>query len=317
VNSKNSLLKIVLLDVDAIGRDLDFSALENLGTCNFHSYTSADEIIERASNADIIITNKVKIQKTHLTNLPNLKLICIAATGMNNIDLKACEDLSIEVKNVKGYSTSSVVQHTFCFALNLLTSAPQYYNYTASGAWLKSKVFTNLDYTNRDLEDKVWGVIGLGSIGKKVAMIADAFGAKVQYFSTSGLNNNSDFEQVELNTLLKTSDIISIHAPLNEKTKNLIGAHELSQLKEKSILINMGRGEIIDSQALADKIKKEDSYFGIDVLENEPYLENDPIFLVKEYKNLLLTPHTAWASKEARSRLLIGIIENIKLCFNL
>lgn len=316
-NMQNSLNKIVILDHCAIGNDLDYSELEKIAPCDFYSFTKAEDILERSDNADIIITNKVELNKEVLIKLPKLKLICVAATGMNNIDLEYCEKAGIKVLNVKGYSTASVVQHTFCFALNFLTSAQEYYRYTASGEWLNSPVFTSLDYSNTELENKSWGIIGLGTIGKKVATIAKAFGAQTSYFSTSGLNHDHDIPELDLETLLRTSDIISIHAPLSDRTYNLISKKELSFLKPGAILINMARGQLINSKDLAEKIELNDSYFGIDVLENEPYLKDDPIYKVKNKKNLLLTPHTAWASKEARSRLLSGIVENIKLTFNL
>lgn len=307
-------MNIVLLDAQTLGNGFS-KAIEKLG--NFKSYqtTKPNEIIQRTIDADIVLTNKVVLDQEILENLPKLKLICITATGMNNVDLDCAEKLNIQVKNVANYSTQSVAQHTMMLALNLLGKQNYYDQFVKSGKWANSEIFTHINdnFELYDLENKNWGIIGFGNIGQRVAMLAQAFGANIKYYSTSGKNTNSKFKQEEnLENLLTNSDIISIHAPLNKNTKNLIAKKELLMLKKDSILINVGRGGIVNEEDVADILKEKDFYYGCDVLEKEPMIQNHP-FLNKEIQHkLIITPHIAWAYKESRERLLQGIEKNIK-----
>ncbi|RAX54649.1 hydroxyacid dehydrogenase [Helicobacter sp. 16-1353] len=307
-------MNIVILDAKTLGNS-NLDGIAKLGKISIYQTTNQKDVIKKAKDADIILTNKVILDANTLKKLPNLKLICVTATGMNNIDLEAAKKLKIEVKNVANYSTQAVAQHTLMFALNLLGKQNYYDKYVKKGKWAKNDIFTYICSKNElyELENKNWGIIGFGNIGQKVAQLAQAFGANVKYYSTSGKNVVKGWEQEEnLQELLKNSDIISIHAPLNEKTKNLITKKELSLLKKDAILINMGRGGIVNEKDLAKVIKKKDFYFACDVLEVEPMAKNHP-FLDKKIQNkLLLTPHIAWAYKEARKRLLEGIQNNIK-----
>ncbi len=307
-------MNIVVLDAMTLG-DSNLGEIEKLGKLTVYQTTAAKDIIKRAKDADVILTNKVVLDSTTLKNLPNLKLICVTATGMNNVDLESAKKLKIKVKNVVNYSTQSVTQHTFMFALSLLGKLNHYDKYIKKGKWSKSETFCHLSkkYEIYELQNKQWGIIGFGNIGQQVAQIAEVFGANVKYYSTSGENNTQGFERENsLENLLKNSDIISIHAPLNEKTKNLISKKELSLLKKDAILINVGRGGIVNERDLAKVISKQDFYFASDVLESEPMTPNHP-FLDKKIKNkILLTPHIAWAYKETRKRLLDNVAENIK-----
>ena len=226
-------MKIVLLDKKTLGNDIDLSAFHKYGTFALHDITSKNDTIKKVKDADIIITNKVIIDKNVLDNAPNLKLICVAATGMNNIDLEYASSKNIVVKNVAGYSTNSVVQHTFSLAFYLIGKLKYYDEYVKSEQWIKSPIFTHLDKPFFEIADKTWGIIGLGEIGKKVANIASSFGADIMYYSTSGKNRDNKFQRVALEKLLKTSDIISIHAPLNEQTKNLLNHMNLNYLKKQ------------------------------------------------------------------------------------
>ena len=274
--------------------------------------TSPQETLERIEIADIVITNKVVITANMMEQTPRLKLICIAATGMNNIDLDAAKYKNIDVKNVAGYSTKSVVQHTFTMALYLLEKMAYYDHVVKSGEWENSGLFTDVSKPFYEISGKKWGIIGLGTIGKEVASIAEAFGAEVSYHSTSGENLTSAYPHKSLEFLFKDSDIISIHAPLNDNTLYLINELNLPYLKDKAILLNLGRGGIINETDLAFELDRREIYAGLDVLETEPIDLNNRLNEVKHKERLLITPHMAWTSIEARKKLLDGIVKNIQ-----
>ena len=273
--------------------------------------TAATERIERLKGADVVITNKVVIDKA-VMEATNLKLICISATGMNNVDLAHAKAKNIAVTNVAGYSTASVVQHTFALLFELTNRIKFYDEYVKNGEWVKSEIFTYLGADISEIAGKEFGIIGLGEIGRSVAAVARAFGANVSYYSTSGANKNSEFKQKSLDELLRSSDIISIHAPLNEKTRNLLGINEINLLKDDAIVLNLGRGGIVDETAMARAIDERNLRFGTDVLECEPMSENNPFLKVKNRANLVITPHVAWGSLEARKRLISLVVKNIE-----
>ena len=304
-------MKIVLLDAITFG-DTDLGDFEKLGEVVIYQKTKPEETLKRIEEADVVVTNKVVITKEMMEKSPRLKLIAIAATGMNNVDIQAAQELGIEVKNVAGYSTASVVQHTFAMLLYLLEHSRYYDDIVKSGTYSKSGVFTDVSCPFWEISGKKWGIIGLGAIGKGVAEVANAFGAEILYYSTSGKNSFAKYKKVELDELLKSCDIISVHAPLNEKTKNLIGYEELSKTKDRSIVLNLGRGGIIDEAAVAKIVDEKEMYIGLDVFEKEPLPENSPLLQVKNSDRLHLTPHIAWTSEEARKKLIEGVIANIK-----
>lgn len=305
-------MNIVLLDQKTLGDDLDLSSLSELGEVNTYGTTSKTETLERIQNSEIVITNKVVITREMMKETPTLKLICIAATGMNNVDLEAAKELGIEVKNVTGYSTTSVVQHTFTMMFSLLGKLSYYNQQVKSKTWSHSGLFTDVSKPFTELAGKQWGIIGLGTIGKGVANIAETFGAKISYYSTSGQNLINDYHHDDLETLLQTADIISIHAPLNEQTLNLINQSNLKHIKDGAILLNLGRGGLINEEDLAMELNKREIYVGLDVLTKEPIEEDNPLLAINNPKQLLITPHLAWASFESRKRLLEGIVENIQ-----
>ncbi len=305
-------MTIVFLDAATLGQT-DLSAFKRFGELTVYETTLSGETLERIKNADIVITNKVVITEHMMAASKQLKLICVAATGMNNVDLEAALNYNIEVKNVAGYSTNSVVQHTFSMLLYLMGSSCYYDRYVKEGLWCKSPVFTHLDRPFAEIAGKRWGIIGLGAIGKGVAHVATAFGAEVSYYSTSHKNDHAGYPQVGLSALLETCDIISIHAPLNANTKGLIAQSELLQLKEGAVLLNLGRGGIVDEAALARIIDVKDIKVGLDVLEYEPMHENHPLLHVKRSDALYITPHIAWTSIEARDLLVRKIVENIQI----
>jgi len=304
--------QIVILDAKTLGEDLDLSPLGDFGEVTTYQTTRPEETLDRIKTAEIIITNKVVITAQMMEEAPQLKLICIAATGMNNVDLDAAKTMGIEVKNVAGYSTGSVVQHTFAMALYLVEKLAYYDNAVKSGAWSKSGLFTDVSKPFYEISGKKWGIIGLGNIGKEVARVATAFGANVCYFSTSGENYGQKYPHVTLESMLQECDIISIHCPLNDKTQNLINASNLRLMKEGSVLLNLGRGSIINEADLAAELDKREIYAGLDVLTPEPIAEDNPLMKIKNQHQLLITPHIAWTSKEARVKLLKGIFDNIK-----
>jgi len=304
-------MHIVFLDTKTFGDDINLENFSELGDVTAYKKSNKKNTLERIQKADVVVTNKVIIDALMMRKLPKLKLICVAATGMNNIDLEEAKMLNIEVKNVVGYSTKSVVQHTFAMVLYLLEQSLYYDNY-AKKEWAKSDLFTNIDKPFFEISGKKWGIVGLGNIGKGVAKIASAFGADVCYYSTSGKNNNTDYKQVSLETLLQTCAIVTIHAPLNTKTEHLIESRHLKMMTDRSIIVNVGRGGIIDEFALASVIDEKEFYAGLDVLPKEPIQDNHPLLGIKHKERLHLTPHIAWTSIEARIKLLEGVYNNIK-----
>jgi len=303
-------MKIVLLDGLTLG-DSDLSCFSTLGEFTAYDRTEATQRLQHIADNEVIITNKVVIDEAIISANPQLKLICIAATGTNNVDLIAAKKANVEVKNVSGYSTESVAQATFAMLFQLLHQQRYYDQYTQSKQWCDSPNFTHISRPFTELKNKRWGIVGLGEIGRRVATLATAFGCEVCYFSASGNSYQTPYQQMDLQTLLASCDIITIHAPLNEHTNGLIDAGALQQLKPGAIMLNLGRGGIIDEAAMAKALDSLDIYHGSDVLAVEPMLKDHVYFDVKQQHRLVLTPHTAWASSEARQTLIEKIIDNI------
>lgn len=304
--------KICILDSSTLGES-DLSSINELGEVTCYETTSYEEVAERIKGQNIILSNKVLLNEGNMGKAENIDLICVMATGTNNIDLEYTKRKGITVTNVAGYSTGSVVQHTFALALYLLEKMAYYDNYVKSGAYANSPIFTDLAKPFQELNGKKWGVIGLGAIGRGVAEIAKAFGCEVIYYSTSGKNNNSDYRRVMLDELLSESDIVSIHSPLNETTSNLINYNNLAKMKKSAILINVGRGPIVNEEELAKALDEQlIGGAGLDVLSKEPINPDNPLLKIKNKDRLIITPHIAWASIEARDRLINEIVLNIK-----
>ena len=304
-------MKVVVLDALTFG-ETDLSGFDVFGEVDVYQTTSANQTLERITDADVIVTNKVVIDEEHMSGCKNLKLISIAATGMNNVDLEAAKKHGIEVKNVAGYSTDSVIQHTFSMLFYLIGHSKYYDDVVKSGDYSRSAIFTDVSQPFFEVKGKKWGIIGLGTIGRGVANIARAFGAEVCYYSTSGKNATTDFTQLELEDLLKTCEIISIHAPLNEQTQNLLDYNQLQMLQDNAVVLNLGRGGIINEEAVAKIIDERELSFGLDVLTKEPMLENHPLLAVKNKERLYVSPHIAWTSIEARDSLIALTIQNIQ-----
>ena len=304
-------MKIVILDRKTLGYDVSVDIFSKFGEVISYDTTKVNETKDRIKNADIILTNKVYVGKDELEN-SSVKLICVTATGMNNVDLEYTKEKNIEIKNVAGYSTSSVIQLAFSMIFYFVQKLTYYKKYVDEQNWQKSDTFTHIDVPFFELDNKRVGIIGLGEIGRDLAKKAKAFNCEVVYYSTSGQNTNSEYKSVTLEELLKTSDIISIHAPLNEKTKDLLGYKELNLIKEGAILLNLGRGGIINEADLAKILDEKDIFCGLDVVSKEPIEESNPLLKVVNKQRLLMTPHIAWASVEARKRLIEKVAKNIE-----
>lgn len=306
-------MKIVIMEANTLGKDVDLGLFQEFGDVVIYGESNPIENANRIKDADIIIVNKIPMNEEILRGAKKLKLICLTATGTNNIDFKYTKEHGISVANVKGYSTQSVVQHTFALLFYVYEKLAYYDHYVKSGEYTRSDIFSNFEVKFHELYGKTFGIIGLGEIGQGVAKIAELFGCKVVYYSTSGKNNNTDYERVDLPTLLRESDVVSIHAPLNEVTQDLIGEAELAMMKSDAILLNLGRGPIVNQEALAEALlNKSIGGAGLDVLAVEPMLPDNPLLKVQDSTRLIITPHIAWATVEARNRCAREVYLNIK-----
>ena len=304
-------MKIAFLDAATMG-NVSFEPFERLGEFVSYDNSTPEEARERVRDIDVLLINKVLVDKALIDSAPNLKLICIAATGVNNIDVEYAASKGIPVRNAVGYSTDSVVQSTFMHILSLVGGAPYFDASVKSGNYSRSGMFTDPNWNWWELAGKTIGIIGLGNIGKKVAHIAEAFGMNVCYFSTSGTGHCKDYPSLSLEELLRKSDIVSIHAPLNERTKDLIGREQLALMKPSAYLVNMGRGAIVVEKDLADAVDAGViAGAGIDVFVTEPVPEDHPYLRMAHPERMRLAPHVAWASVEARKRLIGIMAENI------
>ena len=304
--------KIVFLDEYSIaGRSLD--SITSLGEYTAYENTTKEQVVERLKGADVAITNKVVIDGDAMRQLPDLKLICVAATGMNNVDLESAKELGIEVRNAVGYSTTSVAETTLASALALARNIVYFDEYFHDGRYSKADRAFCYDRFTFEIRGKRWGIIGLGNIGREVARLASAFGCEVRYYSTSGAKRQEEYPAMELNELLEWSDIVSVHSPLNERTRGLIGIEELKRMKPTSIIINVARGGIIDESALAEALDKGYvSAAALDVFSVEP-LRTSPLYDIKDRYRLLASPHNAWSAAEAIDRLIECVAENIRV----
>jgi glycerate dehydrogenase len=305
-------MKIVFLETDSLGDDVDYTPFYNIGEVIKYNNSDANENSQRVREADIIVANKIPMNEELLQHAEKVKLICLTATGTNNVDFSYTNKRKIAVANVKSYSTKSVVQHTFALLFYVYEKLSYYDDFVKSGEYTNSDVFSRFDEKFNELFGKTWGIIGLGEIGREVAAVAKAFGCRIIYYSTSGKNNHSSYERVEFETLLKDSDIISIHAPLNAETENLIDKKALKAMKKTGVLLNLGRGKIIDEEALTWALEEEEiAAAGLDVLSAEPIAKDNPLLRIKDSTRLIVTPHIGWATVEARSRCLSEVYENI------
>jgi glycerate dehydrogenase len=305
-------MKIIFLDSATLGQDVSLEPIAALGELVCYESTSPEKVFERISDCEVLITNKVRIGKPQIDAAPRLKLICEAATGVNNIDVDYAASRGIPVRNVAAYSTESVVQTTFMHLLTLIQGRGYYDRFVKDGSYSNSGCFTCMDIAFNELDGKKLGIIGLGTIGGRVARVAEAFGMKVSYYSTSGTNHSSQYPSLLLDQLMAESDVVSVHAPLNARTDGLVGYRELSLMKRTAYLLNMGRGGIVVEADLARALDEGLlAGAGLDVFSAEPLPAGHPFLTMAHPERLSLTPHVAWASIEARKRLIAGIARNI------
>ena len=307
-------MKIKVLDADTLGADLDLSPLYPLGEVSVYGGTSKDELGGRLADAEVILLNKIKIDDSALSMAPSLRLICVLATGYDNIDLSACRAHGVAVCNVRGYSTDSVAQVTLSMALSLATHLAEYRQSVDSGAYTSGGVANRLTPVYHELAGKCWGVIGYGGIGKKVAAVAEAIGCRVLACRKNPAPNDNT---VSLDTLLREADIISVHTPLNESTRGLIDAEAIRKMKDGVIFINVARGAVTDEAVIADAVVSgKIGALGVDVYTAEPMPKEHPFWAILGRPNVCLTPHMAWGAYEARVRCLAESIANIEAFYS-
>ena len=306
-------MKIVFLDVKTIGEDMDLSGYEKLGEVVKYDFSTPEEAAERTRDADVLVLNKVPINQQTIGDAKKLKLVCVTATGTNNLDKEYLDSRGIAWRNVAGYSTESVAQHTFALLFYLLEHLPYYDDYVKSEKYVEDRMFTHFDRKFSEINGMTWGIIGMGAIGQRVAEIAKLFGCKVVYYSTTGKNHQPGYQQVSFEELLECSDIVSVHAPLTAETENLMNQAAFSKMKKSAIFLNLGRGPIVCEQALADALNQgQIRAAGLDVLCAEPMSAENPLRKIKDSDRILITPHIAWASVEARPRLMKIILGQIE-----
>lgn len=305
-------MKIVFLDALTIGAG-SFTALEDLGEFVGYGDSTPQEGLARVADCDVLIVNKFKVTPDLLDAAPRLRLVCESGTGMNNIDIEACAARNIPVRNVAGYSTDSVAQTTFMHILSLLGDAPHFDRAVKSGAYSRSRILTEVFTPFTEAAGKTLGIIGLGAIGRKVARIGEALGMRIGYYSTSGENHTSDYQEFSLDALLRTADVLTIHAPMNDRTRGLIGDRELALMKPTAYVVNMGRGGIVDEEALVRAVDSGTiAGAAVDVFTREPLPEDHPYMKAAHPERFRFTPHIGWGSAEARTRLVEGIAANIR-----
>lgn len=310
-------MKIVILERSSVGMDISVDCFNDFGPVSIYNNTAYEEINERVKDADVVIANKSKLNAETLKGADNLKLICEFATGFDNVDLDYIREKGIGLCNVRNYSTEMVAQHTFALALYLLEKLEHYDRYVKSGQYGNQKRFSNFDIPFNELAGKTWGIIGMGNIGQKVASIAKVFGCKVIFYSVTGKSTVTDYERVDFDTVLKESDFLSIHCPLSDITRDLIDGEALSKMKKTAFLINVARGPIVNQEALYEALVTEEiAGAGLDVLSKEPIDKDNPLGKIQDSNRLIITPHLAWASVEARTRCVSMTYDNIKAYIN-
>jgi len=305
-------MNIVVLERNSVGTDIPVDCYKDFGEVTYYRNTVAEDAAEKVKDADIIIANKCPMNAETLKDAPNVKLICEFATGFDNVDLDYCKRRGIRVANVRDYCSSAVAQHTFSLALYLLEHTRHYDDYVKGGAYGAQDRFSNFDLAFGELEGKTWGIVGMGNIGKRVAKIAEAFGCRVIFYSVTGKSTCTAYEQVTFDELLTQADFLSLHCPLSDLTRNLIDREALSKMKNTAILINVARGPVVSGRDLYDALTQgEIAAAGLDVLEEEPISEGNPLGQMKDSNKLIITPHLAWASTEARTRCVEEVYKNI------
>jgi len=306
-------MKIVVLERNSVGLDVSVDRIGTLGEVTIYPNTTADDVKEKITDAEIIVANKAPLNEETLKDAPNVRLICEFATGYDNVDLAYCKSRGIKVANVVNYSTDAVAQHTFALCFYVLEKLRHYDEYVKSGAYAAQDRFSNFDIPFTELAGKTWGIIGMGNIGRKVAAIACAFGCKVIFYSASGQSTCTEYERVDFDTLLEESDFLSLHCPLSDRTRNLINLDALKKMKKSAILINVARGPVVNDNDLYTALTENMiAGAGLDVISAEPIRKDNPLGSIRDSNKLIITPHLAWASIEARNRCVLETCRNIE-----
>lgn len=306
-------MKLVVLERNSAGTDVDVSCFEKFGEVVYYPNTVENNTAQRVKDADIIIANKAPLNENTLKDAPKVKLICLFSTGYDSVDVEYCKSRGIKVSNVVNYCTSAVAQHTLLLAMMLSEKITYYDEYVKSGAYSAQDRFSHFDRVFNELEGKTWGIVGMGNIGRRTAALARAFGCRIIFYSASGKSTCTEYERVEFDTLLKESDILSLHCPLTDRTKYLINKDALDKMKKTAILINVARGAVVNTKDLYQALVDEKiAAAGLDVLEKEPMEVSDPLYQIKDSTRLIITPHMSWASVEARTRLIGEVVKNIE-----
>ena len=306
-------MRIVILERNSVGTDVSVDSISKYGETTVYRNTTAEDVAERVKDAEIIIANKAPLNEATLKNAQKVKLICEFATGYDNVDLAYCKSRGIKVANVVNYSTDAVAQHTFALCLYILEKLHHYDGYVKSGEYASQDRFSNFNIPYTELAGKTWGIIGMGNIGRKVAEIAKAFGCHVIFYSVTGKSSCTEYEQVDFDTLLRESDFLSLHCPLSDITRNLINMEALKKMKKTAILINVARGPVVNDEDLYTALTE--NYIlgaGLDVTGTEPMKDSNPLSKIKDSNRLIITPHMAWASIEARERCVSETCKNIE-----
>lgn len=310
-------MKIVVLERDSLGLDVDLSALERLGEVTTYASTTVENAREHIGDADVIVANKLPLNEETLKEAERLRFVAQTATGTNNVDFSYTGKRGIKIANVPSYSTDSVAQHTFAMLFYLVEKLRFFDDYVKSGTYSRSNCFSCVDMIYPEIAGKTWGIIGMGAIGRKVAQIAEAFGCKVICYSASGNRYDLPYEQVDFETLLQDSDILSVHAPLNEFTQGLMDQNAFEKMKKSAYFLNLGRGPIVIEEDLVRALEEgQIRAAGLDVLTTEPLPETSPLLKIKDSAKLLITPHIGWATSEARQRCVDVVTENIRAFLN-
>ena len=311
-------MKIVAAEIDSVGNDIDYSVLADLGDVTFYKdKVTPENAAERLDGVEVLCINKSRITAELLEKTPDLKLICEFATGFDNVDIKECAKRGIKVANVAGYSTASVAQHTIALLLYIMESLKDYDEFVKSGDYAAQEHFCKMDIPFHEIDGMTWGIIGMGNIGRKVAQIATAFGAKVIFYSASGRTVSSKedeaYEMVSFDELLERSDVLSLHCPLTDKTRGIINKEAFKKMKKTAFLINVARGPVVNEDDLVEALETgEIAAAGLDVLTVEPMKKESPLLRIQDSKKLFVTPHMAWASVEARTRCVEEVAKNIR-----
>lgn len=306
-------MKIAVLERNSVGLDVSIDAIGTYGEMTVYSNTVKADVAERVKDAEIVVANKAPLNAETLKDAQNIKLICEFATGYDNVDLSYCKSKGIKVANVVNYSTDAVAQHTFALCLYILEKLNHYDNYVKSGEYAGQERFSNFDIPYTELAGKTWGIIGMGNIGRKVAQVASAFGCRVIFHSVTGQSSCTEYERTDFDTLLAESDFLSLHCPLSDITRNLIDLNALKKMKKTAILINVARGPVVNDEALYTALTE--GYIagaGLDVTSTEPMKDSNPLSKISDSSRLIITPHMAWASIEARTRCVSETCKNIE-----